>query len=55
MMLRSAPGATTVVSSDAVLSEGFGSISDADTLAVFVICPVTSGAVTAISTNACSN
>jgi hypothetical protein len=54
-MLRSAPGATTVVSSDAVLSEGFGSLSDAVTLAVFVICPVTLGAVTAISTVASPN
>ena len=54
-ILRSAPGATTVVSSDAVLSEGFGSLSEAVTLAVFVICPVTLGAVTAIWTVASSN
>jgi hypothetical protein len=54
-ILRSAPGATTVVSSEAVLSEGFGSGSDAATLAVFVICPVTSGAVTATWTVASPN
>jgi hypothetical protein len=52
---RSAPGSTTVVSSEAVLFDGSGSVAVVLTVAEFVICPVVPGAVTEMTTVAASN